>query len=368
MENQTLEKVSPKEFGLDVEQASTIEQAFLPKIQERDALVSIYENLIKSELSPDVCKQAKEVRLKLVKVRTGIADVHKTQKAFFLAAGRFVDAWKNKETLPVEQMEAKLSEIENYYINLEKERVAKLQLDRLVLVGKYTDSPAPNLGEMSDDVFNAYLTGCKVAYDAKIEAEKQAENARIEAERKTQLHNERRNKTIRLVEYIDNYESLYFGDMEDADFMAIVNGAIEKRTAHEAEQARIKAENERLQKEAERKEKEHEAERKKQADILAKQQAEAKKIQDEKDAENAKLKADLKAKEEKEAAELKAKQAAERKAANAPDKTKLIELAAQIEALKMPDINTDVAKQILADVKTLLGKVTVFIHEKSETL
>ena len=131
-----LVKVDPKEFGLEVEQVSTIEQAFLPKIQEREALVAIYDQLITSELTPELSKQAKEVRLKLVKVRTGIAEIHKTQKAFFLAAGRFVDAWKNKETLPVEQMEERLSEIENYYINLEKARIEKLQIERLEMVKK----------------------------------------------------------------------------------------------------------------------------------------------------------------------------------------------------------------------------------------
>jgi len=35
-----------------------------------------------------------------------------------------VDALKNKHTLPIEQMEEKLAEIEKYYENLEKERIA----------------------------------------------------------------------------------------------------------------------------------------------------------------------------------------------------------------------------------------------------
>lgn len=324
-----LVKVDPKEFGLEVEQVSTIEQAFLPKIQEREALVAIYEQLITSELTPELCKQAKEVRLKLVKVRTGISDIHKTQKAFFLAAGRFVDAWKNKETLPVEQMEEKLSEIENYYINIEKARKAQLQAERQLEVSKYTDYPASALGDMEQQVYDAYLQGLKVAYDAKVEAEKQAEIARVEAETKEQLKKDRKEMLLSYWDFVDQVHKDDLSALNPFEFSELLNSAKSLKESHEAEQARVKADNERLKKEAEQKEKELEAERKKQADILAKQQAEAKRIQDEKDAENARLQAELKAKADKEAAELEAKKDAElkaqqeaEKAAKAPFKTK----------------------------------------------
>ena len=115
-----LVKVDPKEFGLEVKQGETIEKSFLPKIQERDAISTIYGQLITSEITPELCKQARELRLKLVKVRTGISDIHKVEKAFYRAGGLYVDALKNKHTTPVEQMEEKLFEIENYYINIEK--------------------------------------------------------------------------------------------------------------------------------------------------------------------------------------------------------------------------------------------------------
>ena len=97
--NTELVKVDPKEFGLEEVQVATIEQAFMPKIVERDGYAVIYEQLITKELTKELCNEAGDFRRKLVKVRTGIADIHKTQKAFFLSAGRFVDAWKNKETL-----------------------------------------------------------------------------------------------------------------------------------------------------------------------------------------------------------------------------------------------------------------------------
>ena len=85
----------------------------------------------------------------------------------------------------------------------------------------------------------------------------------------------------------------------------------------------------------------------------------------------AKAEAEEKARKEAEAkviAEQKAKEAAEKKARNAPDKTKLIELAQQIENLNMPELKGEDAQKILSNVKTLLTKVSVFIKEKSNEL
>jgi len=67
------ELLNPKEYGLDEVQVVTIEQAFAPKIAERDGLIAIYEQVITKELTDETCKEAGDLRRKLVKVRTGIA-------------------------------------------------------------------------------------------------------------------------------------------------------------------------------------------------------------------------------------------------------------------------------------------------------
>ena len=344
--NKELVKVDPKEFGLEVEQVSTIELAFLPKIQEREALIEIYEQLITSELTPELCKQAKEVRLKLVKVRTGISDIHKTQKAYFLSAGRFVDAWKNKETLPVEQMEEKLSEIENYYVNIEKAKKAQLQAERLLEVGKYTEHPANALGEMEAQVYEAYLQGLKVSHNAKIEAEAKAEAERlaaIEAERLEQIRIKEEN--ARLQAEAERNEKEFAAERAKVE---AERKELEEKARKEREQAEatLKAEQEKARIEAE-------AEHKKQADILAKQQAEAKRIQAEKDAENARLQAELDAKQLAEAeaiakrnAEILAEEKAKALAAKAPRKEKLTKW---VESFEIPTFeNDEKANDILA--------------------
>ena len=56
-------KINPAEYGLQESQVKTIEEAFLPKIIERDGLMKVYETLITEELTPELCVEAKALRL-----------------------------------------------------------------------------------------------------------------------------------------------------------------------------------------------------------------------------------------------------------------------------------------------------------------
>ena len=306
--NTELSKVDPKEFGLEEAQVSTIEQAFLPKIAERDGYSIVYKQLIEKEITKELCNEAGDLRRKLVKVRTGIADIHKTQKAFFLSAGRFVDAWKNKETLPIEQMEESLSAIEKHFEKIEAEKVAKLEADRKKELANYSDVTPFGLGAMDESVYQTYLIGVKLGYEAKIKAEQEAEAERL-----------------RLIEI----------DKEAARLKAI-------------EDERIRLENEKLKADAIAKEKEIEAERNRQAEIRAKIEAERKQLEDEL---KAKQEAERRAKEEAEKREAERIEA-EKKAAKAPDKERLTAwvdsmLIAGMGAENMSKESVDVANSIL---------------------
>lgn len=337
--NTELTKVDPKEFGLDEVQVVTIEQAFAPKIAERDGLAVIYQQVITKELNDATCQEAGDLRRKLVKVRTGIAEIHKTQKAFFLAAGRFVDAWKNKETLPVEQMEENLEKIEKHFILIEQERIAKLELTRAEQLRQYTEIIPMSLGLMQEDVFAAYLAAQKTAYEAKIAAEKQAELDRIAAEKAEAEERER----IR----VENE--------------ALKHAAIEREKAIEAE--RIEAE------------KKLEAERKAAA---AKQKAieDAARVEREKaEAERAKLAAELQAKVESEfkamAAAARIEQeriAAANKAAKAPDKDKLKAFVTSITLPVLPELKSDESKATAAVITAKFEAFKTWANQQIETI
>ena len=174
--------INPKDFGLEPEKVTSIEAAFAPKVIEREGLHEVYKQLLTKEITIPVCAEAATLRKKLVKVRTGIADIHRTQKAFFLASGKFVDAWKNKETLPVVQMENELSKIEKFHELQILKRLEKLQSERVELLSQYVEDAADrDLKHMEADVWNAYFAAKKKEYEDRIAAEKKAEADRIEA-------------------------------------------------------------------------------------------------------------------------------------------------------------------------------------------
>lgn len=327
--------VDPKEYGLDEKQGIEVQSNFLPVITERENLEAEYKAVTAKEISKEVTQEARNLRLKLVKIRTNTDKIHKVAKAFYLAGGRFVDALKNKNVTVISQMEEKLESIENYYVNLEKERIAKLEAERTELVMRYSEVIPANLGTMDVTVFDNYLNGLKIAHQAKLDADKKAEEERI---------------------------------------------AKEKADAEERE--RIRVENERLKAEAEKREKELEAERKKAEAEKRKQEAELAKQKAEADArlkaekeKQAKLEAELRAKEEAEkkaaaieAARIKAQEEEQRKLARQPDKVKLESLAVEIFEYKFPDVKSEEAKKILANVQTLLNKVSTYINEQIKNL
>lgn len=343
--------VDPKEFGLEEAKVKTIESAFTPKLIERDAFAEQYSVIIASELNAETFKAARELRLKLVKVRTGIDAIHKTEKAFYLASGKYVDALKNKLNLPIEQMEAKLKEIEEYEARIEAERKSKLKAERLSQLEKFgTDTEFVSVEEMTEEQFASFLAKEKLAYETKLEQERKAEQERIEAEKKAEAER------------------------------------LEKERLEAEERKRIAEENARLKAEAEAREKELAAERKKQAEEQAKKDA-ADKAEKER---LAKIAADEKAKADKLAAEIKAKEeakklaqeqerkriedeAAEKEAAEkakrlAPDKEKINALFLAIKNFEFPECESEEAKSIITDVQTVFGVALNNIKAAAATL
>lgn len=311
--NAELAVVKPSDFGIEEVKASEIEQSFAPKIAERDGYVGVYELILTKEISKEVCAEASELRKKLVKVRTGIAEIHKTEKAFYLASGKYVDALKNKHTLPIEQMEEKLSEIEKFYENAEKERIAKVQSEREneLLPYEVENISALNLGTMAQEVYEAFLSAQVKKFNDKKEAELKAEQERIEREKvEAEEREKQRLENIRLKEEADKRE------------------------------AEIKAEREKV--EAERKAAESEAKRiadetaKREAEAKAKADAEQEKLRKE---AQAKIEAERKERERVEA-ELKAKQDQEAKAKREAEEREQAELA-KGDAAKMQDFKND---------------------------
>jgi len=208
--------------------------------------------------SPDTSKIARELRLKIKDNRTkGIEAWHKVNKEFYLRGGQFVDAIKKKEVAENERMEDALSQIENHYVIKLKEQQDKLHNARIAIIEPYVDSVAGlDFRTMEEDVFQAYLSAKKSAYDEKIRLE-QEEAERIARENAIkELHNARKEQLVPLWNYITEKEqSSNFGEISDEDFDLVMKDAIDRKSKKDEEERLHQEENERLKKEAEAREK-----------------------------------------------------------------------------------------------------------------
>ena len=176
--------IDHKEYGLEERKALDISAMFKPMLDKMVELEEEFNTVQKLDISPETCKAAKDLRLKYVKVRTGTAAIHKDLKQFYLQGGRFVDGWKNAQLMASQGIEEKLKAIEEHYERIEAERITVLHEERLSELMKYDVEAFPeNLGAMEEEVWINYLTGTKVAFEKKKEAEEQAEKDRIEREK-----------------------------------------------------------------------------------------------------------------------------------------------------------------------------------------
>lgn len=287
-------------------------------------------------------KMAREGRLFLKTKRTDIEKTRKQLKESALREGQTIDAIAKILTNLIEPIETDLENKERFAIIQEEKRKAELKAKREIELEPYSEFVSFNfidLGSMDEVNYQTLLSGAKTSLKNKIESEQKAEAERIA-----------------------------------------------KKKAEEEERERIRIENEKLKADAEAREKQlelqrakAEAERKALEAKAAKEKAAAdEKLKREREAREkleaelkAKADADAKAKKDTEiklAAELKAKQDADKKAKAAPDKEKLITLAALINHIDLPDMKTEEGKTIIKNVNVLLGKVSTYILENTNKL
>lgn len=178
------EEIKPDLFGLEIEKATEMVSGLSITLAEREVLKNAYIDVISLEITTETLPIFKELRLKIVKNRTqGIEKWHKTNKEFYLAGGRFVDAVKNKEIVINEEMEAKLKDAENFFENQEKEKARLLNLERIEKIRPYVDN-ADNMTftEFDDESFDDFVLGKKTRFENE-KKEREAELLRIETER-----------------------------------------------------------------------------------------------------------------------------------------------------------------------------------------
>jgi colicin import membrane protein len=342
-----VEIIKAEDYGLETEKAEELTVGLKVVKAERELLVKEFEEVSKLELIQENLPKFKALRLKIVKNRTqGINKWHKTNKEFFLTGGKFVDAIKNKENAINEQMEEKLINAEKHFENLEKERIAKLQDERVFLLSEFVeDASERDLASMENDVWESYLATKKQSHLDKIQAELDAEKerqAKIKAEKEEQERIRKENAKLK-------------AEAEERERLAKIES--EKRAKAEAER--------KAKEDAERKIRE-EKERKERAEYETKLKAEREakeKVEREERQKREKLEAELKSKKE---AEQKAKDEEEfriQAELNKGDNAKVKDLIADLELLKTKySFKSAKNVKMYKDVGLLIDKVTNHIN------
>jgi hypothetical protein len=317
----------------------------------------------------ETAKKARELRLKYMKIRTATLDIHKKQKAFYLAGGKFVDGWKNAQHFASMGKEEKLEEIEKYAENLEKQRIADLQKSREEQLQPYgvENVETLNLGVMPDSVWDNFLAGTITNYNAKIQAEKdaaEAEKKRLqeeEAEReKVRIENEKLKEAAELLKQLRDKRSKELApyitfvrdfnaalELSDEDFAAVLADAKAAKESHD-EIEKLKAE-------------EEEKERNRLIDEQKKKNIEEAKKRKEAEEQAAKLQKELDDRKRKE-------EEAERQAEaelSKGDKEKMLSLIADLNELKTKyQFKSKKHKALYESVKELISKTVAYAESK----
>lgn len=298
-----LVKIEQQELVLKDSEVAKIEQSFQPIASELEGLNEVYAELIKSEITEELCTRAKLFYTLLKKANGANDKIHKSQKAYFLAGGNFADKQRNKNRDIIDVMKEKTLPLINHFENIENERIAKIESERNIELSKYEpDMIIPNLGGMDESVWKNFLNGIISGYNLRKEEEADAEKERlrlIEVEKETArlkaIEDERiRNENAKLKEEADKRERLE---------------KIER-------QKREKVEKERLEKEAAVKKERDERDRKEKEAFELELKIEREKRE--------KIEREEKERRDKVIAKVKAKQLSDKKASQAPDKDKLI--------------------------------------------
>lgn len=236
-----LVKLNPKEYGLEENSAKQVEKAFLSLIGRMTELEENYNSIVGKDITPSLTKEAKSLRLKYRDIRTSVDATHKKEKAFYLSGGRFIDGWKNAATFAIGEKETKLKNIEEYFDNLEKDRLEKLRKERTEMLQSISDEfeiVIPSKIELMDEnVFTSFVDGEKSRIEKLIKEREQAERERAERIEKERIYNERYKVLARYSDFIDLDELTPESTREEAD--ALKNKAEKLYAGHQEKQKKI---------------------------------------------------------------------------------------------------------------------------------
>lgn len=316
--------------GLAPDLAGRLAAAFVPLAEQAASAIGESDGIVVTDATQVTeIRASRAARLKLRSIRVEIEKTRKGLKEEWLRPGQAIDGLARYLCDRINPVEARLDEQEKFAERKEAERKAALKASREKLLAPFGVNTAfYQLADMDESTFSELLSSSRLAYEAKIAEAKRAEAERIAAE-----------------------------------------------NARKEEEARVRAENERLRQEAAERERAVEAERKQAEEARRAAEAEARQ---EREASEAKLREERSAREklereakEREAAEkrrVEAEERAKRRAERAPDRDKLLAVAASVRAIVVPEMKSDAMKSVRNNIVAKAEAFATWIEQQIATL
>lgn len=298
--------------------------------QEADKQKAVIDKIVVTQPDQNLeMQQAREIRLSIKNKRIEARDIVRAERDklktamadFTLQDKLWLKSFQMLEAV-CDNLESKCEEKEKFAERWEAEQEMLKYEDRVTQLLECDSDPSIfNLMDMTDEAFDKLLANEKLAQQARLQAEEEAEKQRI-AEQKAET---------------------------------------ERQEAIRVENERLKAEA--VKRDAELAKERAEQQKKLDAERKAREEAEAK-IKAEREAQ-AKKEAIERARVE---AEQKARDEATRAKLLAPDKEKLIDLANSIEMLQLPAVQSKEAQAVIRATQDMAKRMSNYIREKAQAL
>lgn len=352
-------------------------QLFVPYFKRMDEVERKISVLPTENPSKEDVAMAKAIRKALRDNRLEAERVKKQGKETVIIEGRLYDNLYNIIDNSSKPLEKRCEAIEKWHEIQEATRIEAVYQTRKTLCDEIgADTVFTNIRAMSDEQFDAYVAQVQTANAARIEAER-LEAERIAAEER-KLDERMKIRLKHLAANDIDGSLLQVREISDEQFETFCARQLEtRRQAEAAKQQAIetakKAEAERAEMERIHREKQQQA-AKERAELEERMKAERASAELEraaaaKLAEAARIEAEAARAELAKAEQAKRDEAAKLQAAAlAPDKEKLAFLITQIAGINIPELATPQAARITTGVKTLLGKVRMYIEQEADKL
>ncbi len=178
---------------LEVPKAQKIVQTFQPMAVSAGKFETEFSEIIsksETEITTELCAQAKKLRLEIRKVRTATENLRVAEKADYVLAGKAVDGVASLIKLSISNKEEVLENIETHFERIEKEKKELVAVERTAQLAIYDPEllkdtksfNALDLVSMAPVVWDAFLENKKIAYEKKQEQSRIEEENRIKQE------------------------------------------------------------------------------------------------------------------------------------------------------------------------------------------